>query len=67
PSAVSYLGRWNIDLEYKSRNKVEWHIQRQYSYENLKTLKQKNTKLTELPLFVANEEGKVLKIDWKEL
>ena len=21
----------------------------------------------ELPLFVANEEGKVLKIDWKEL
>ncbi|KTF06750.1 hypothetical protein MGSAQ_001753, partial [marine sediment metagenome] len=25
------------------------------------------TKLTELPLFVANEEGKVLKIDWKEL
>ncbi|CAI4167127.1 hypothetical protein ALT1000_450001 [Alteromonas macleodii] len=23
--------------------------------------------MTELPLFVANEEGKVLKIDWKEL
>ena len=67
PGAVSYLGRWNVDLEYKSRNKVEWHIQRQYSYENLITLKQKNTKLTELPLFVANEEGKVLKIDWKEL
>ncbi|CAI3956543.1 hypothetical protein EZ55_02046 [Alteromonas macleodii] len=35
--------------------------------QNLLQAQQKNTKLTELPLFVANEEGKVLKIDWKEL
>ncbi len=63
---TTFFGTWIIDIDH-NHGRVEWDIERAFTTEFLKDQKTENPYLTEFPLIITNEDGKILPVQWNQI